>query len=178
MAASEPAAPTILRLGPEDADDVWPLSIEAGWNQVAADWRLMIGAGSAFGLKDAAGRWIGSALTFPLGPAVSWISMVLVTKPERGKCHGTRLLLRCIAEIEASNAAMGLDATELGRPIYLPLGFRDTYPLSRLSAASIREAVDPPAGISIRTAGAADLARIAGYDRERSGLERTLVLAN
>ena len=83
--------------------------------------------------------------------------MVLVTKPERGKGHGTRLLQRCIDNIEATGGAMGLDATEFGRPIYLPLGFRDVYPLSRWSApAGIRDArcrsgrhrhqADPPAG--------------------------------
>jgi len=178
MAASEPAVPPILQLQPRDAEGVWPLSIEAGWNQTKADWQLMIGSGSAFGMQDAAGTWIASALALPLGPAISWISMVLVTKPERGKGHGTRLLLRCIAEVETSGGAIGLDATSQGRPIYLPLGFRDIYPLSRWSAASIRRPVDPPAGIAIRAVGAADLARIVGYDCERSGLERASVLGN
>jgi len=183
MAASEPAvgppAQAIQRLQPGDAEAVWPLSIEAGWNQIAADWRLMIGSGSAFGIKDAAGTWIASALAFPLGPAVSWISMVLVTKRERGQGHGTRLLLRCMAEVEQSGAAMGLDATEFGRPIYLPLGFRDVYPLSRWSAGKgIRGAVDSPPGIVIRVARVGDLPRIIDYDRSRSGFQRGAVLDN
>lgn len=179
MAASEPVAPPIHRLQPDDAEAVWPLSIEAGWNQVVADWRLMIGAGAAFGIKGSAGSWIASALALPLGPAISWISMVLVTKPERGKGHGTRLLGRCIAEIEQSGATMGLDATEFGRPIYLPLGFRDVYPLSRWSAnRGTWQAIDPPPGVGIKAAGAQDLARIVAYDRGRSGLDRTAVLAD
>lgn len=177
MAAFEAAAPAIERLKPGDAEAVWPLSIEAGWNQVAADWRLMIASGSAFGIRHASSRWIGSALVFPLGPAISWISMVLVTKAERGKGHGTRLLRRCIAEIDATGRAMGLDATEFGRPIYLPLGFRDIYPLSRWSVpAGVRMAVDAPAGITIRSAGAQDLARIVDFDRVLSGLDRAAVL--
>jgi hypothetical protein len=148
-------------------------------NQIGADWRLMIGSGSAFGIKDASGRWIASALALPLGPAITWISMVLVTKPARGKGHGTRLLRHCIAEIEARGHTMGLDATEFGRPIYLPLGFRDVYPLSRWSAAgAVHTTVDAPGGISIRTAATEHLARIAGYDRKRSGFERGTVLAN
>ena len=32
----------IERLQPDDADGLCPLSIEAGWNQVTADWRLML----------------------------------------------------------------------------------------------------------------------------------------
>jgi GNAT superfamily N-acetyltransferase len=179
MAATESADLPILRLKPGDAEEVWPLSIEAGWNQIVADWRLMIGEGRAFGIKDASGTWIASALAFPLGAAISWISMVLVTKPERGKGHGTRLLLRCIAEIEKSGAAMGLDATELGRPIYLPLGFRDVYPLSRWSAKEgTRKATGAPPGVTVRAAGAQDLPRIAAYDRARSGFERAAVLGN
>ena len=94
----------------------------------------MLGEGRAFGIRDAAGIWIASALVLPLGPAISWISMVLVTKPARRQGLGSRLLQRCLAEIEAQGVTAGLDATELGRPVYLPLGFRDVYPLSRWRA--------------------------------------------
>jgi hypothetical protein len=183
MAASDTAAdagaPPILRLQPDDAEAVSPLSVEAGWNQVAADWRLMIAAGSAFGLQDAAGRWIASALALPLGPRLSWIGMVLVTGPERRRGHGTRLLERCIAAVEAGGRAMGLDATEFGRPVYLPLGFRDLYTISRWSVPVAPEKeVAPPSGIAVRPAGPADLERIADYDRRCGGFERRAVLDN
>ena len=29
----------------DEREAVWPLSIEAGWNQIVADWRFMLGAG-------------------------------------------------------------------------------------------------------------------------------------
>jgi GNAT superfamily N-acetyltransferase len=179
MAASELATMPILQLQPSDAAVVWPLSVEAGWNQIEADWRLMIGEGRAFGIKDHTGSWIASALALPLGPAISWISMVLVTKAERGKGHGTRLLLRCIAEIEKRGGAMGLDATEFGRPIYLPLGFRDVYSLSRWHAPQRdRSAMPPPDGIVVRPATAGDLERICTYDPPRSGFSRAPILAD
>src|SRR5262245_30341388 len=97
----------ILQLRPQDADAVWPLSVEAGWNQITADWSLMISSGSSFGIKHAAGGWIASALALPLGSEVSWISMVLVTKSERGKGYGSRLLRRCIVAIEAAGRVAG-----------------------------------------------------------------------
>jgi GNAT superfamily N-acetyltransferase len=177
MAASDAAGPPILQLQPHDVDGVWPLSVEAGWNQVAADWLMMIAAGSAFGIQDAAGRWIASALALPLGPHVSWISMVLVTKAERRQGHGTRLLRRCIAAIDATGKAMGLDATELGRPVYLPLGFRDLYTISRWSIpdGAMTQTASPP-GVTIRPALPHDLERIADYDRRCSGLERRAIL--
>src|ERR1700674_4262341 len=103
MAATETAAGAastwpIERLQPDDAEGLYPLSIEAGWNQVAADWRLMLSLGLGYGVRGANGEWIASALALPLGPAISWISMVLVTELERGQGLGTRLLSRCIAE--------------------------------------------------------------------------------
>jgi GNAT superfamily N-acetyltransferase len=183
MAASDAAPgfaePPILELRPVDTDGVRPLSVEARWNQVAADWRLMIVSGSAFGIKNAAGAWIASALALPLGSQVSWISMVLVTRPERRRGHGTRLLRQCISAIEASGRAAGLDATEFGRPVYLPLGFRDLYTISRWSVPHVVEIpVATPAGIGIRPARPDDLGRIADYDRRCSGFERRSVLDN
>jgi ribosomal protein S18 acetylase RimI-like enzyme len=183
MAASDAAAdadaPPILLLRPHDVDGVAPLSVEAGWNQIAADWRLMIAAGSAFGIQDGAGRWIATALALPLGPQVSWVSMVLVAKAERRQGHGTRLLRRCFDAIEATGGAMGLDATEFGRPVYLPLGFRDVYAVSRWSTQSaVDMTVAPPPGLTIRPARARDLERIAEFDRRCSGLERRVILEN
>jgi GNAT superfamily N-acetyltransferase len=169
----------IERLGPDDAEGVAPLSVEAGWNQIAADWRLMLGEGRAFGIRDAAGAWIASALVLPLGPTISWISMVLVTKPARRRGLGSRLLRQCLAEIEAQGVAAGLDATELGRPVYLPLGFGDVYPLSRWRAeAGARQPVEPPAGVLVRPARGDDLPRIAQYDQACSGFARGHILAH
>ena len=159
------------------AEAVAHLSVEAGWNQVAADWRLMLAEGRAFGMRDAADTWIASALVLPLGPAISWISMVLVTRPARRQGLGSRLLQRCLAEIEAQGVAAGLDATELGRPVYLPLGFRDVYPLSRWRAEpGPRRAVDPPLGVRVRPATAEDLVRIAVCDQAHSGFARSHIL--
>jgi GNAT superfamily N-acetyltransferase len=178
-AAGAPATWPIERLRPDDADGLCPLSIEAGWNQIAADWRLMLRLGQGFGVRGANGQWIASALALPLGLAISWLSMVLVTKLERGQGLGTRLLSRCIAEVEESGAAAGLDATELGRPIYLPLGFRDVYPLSRWHAGpGTRQAVAPPDGVVVRAATPDDLPRIVEFDTPRSGFERAAILAN
>jgi GNAT superfamily N-acetyltransferase len=178
MAGSDEAAELqIQSLAPRDAEGVAPLSVEAGWNQIAADWRLMLGEGRAFGIHDASGAWIASALVLPLGPAISWISMVLVTKPARRQGLGSRLLQRCLAEIEASGVAAGLDATEFGRPVYLPLGFRDVYPLSRWRAEpGPRRSVDPPPGVRVRPATALDLPRIVACDHGRSGFARGRIL--
>jgi GNAT superfamily N-acetyltransferase len=161
------------------AEEVWPLSIEAEWNQNVADWRFMLGAGRGFGLRGADGRWQASSLVLPLGQRLAWISMVLVTKDRRRGGVGSELLKRCIEEVRAAGAVAGLDATEHGRPIYLPLGFHDLYKISRwhLDRAPTMH-VPPPQGIALRPMVLADLPRLTTYDRSLSSMERPTILAH
>jgi GNAT superfamily N-acetyltransferase len=158
-----------------ESEAVWPLSIEAGWNQNVADWRFMLGAGRGFGLRGADGRWQASSLVLPLGQKLAWISMVLVTRERRRGGVGTGLLNRCIAEVAENGAVAGLDATELGRPIYLPLGFHDLYKISRWH---FDRATDVSSDIPVRPFTLADLSKLALYDRALSGMERPTLLAH
>jgi GNAT superfamily N-acetyltransferase len=162
----------------EHSDAVWPLSIEAGWNQNVADWRFMLGAGRGFGCIGPDGRWHASSLVLPLGQRLAWISMVLVTKDRRRGGVGTGLLKRCIDEVRSAGAVAGLDATEQGRPIYLPLGFHDLYPIARWHFDAASDVVQPPAGVTLRALGPAGLPRLALYDRPLTGMERPSILAH
>jgi GNAT superfamily N-acetyltransferase len=158
-----------------DAEEAFPLSAEAGWNQTVADWRFMLGHGRGWGVREASGRWVGSAIALPLGPDLSWLSMVLVAKDRRREGIGTRLLRRAIDAVRATGAVAGLDATELGRPVYLPLGFRDLYPTSRwLLEAAPRSG--PPEGLVIRALRPRDLPALAAFDAPRSGMRRAAAL--
>ena len=158
-----------------ESEAVWPLSIEAGWNQNVADWRFMLGAGRGFGLRDGDGKWEASSLVLPLGEKLAWISMVLVTQARRRGGVGTGLLKRCIAEAQANGAVAGLDATEQGRPIYLPLGFRDLYRISRWHFDGVKEM--PPTA-AVRRMAIADLPGMRVYDHELSSMNRPALLAH
>lgn len=169
----------IAPIDPDVAEAVLPLSVEAGWNQNVADWRFMLGAGRGFGLTAADGTWQASSLVLPLGQKLAWISMVLVTQARRRGGVGTALLRRCIAEVQGAGAVAGLDATEQGRPIYLPLGFRDLYRISRWHLERTNHAkVTMPDGISVRSLTLGDLPKLALYDRPLSGMERPTILAH
>ena len=173
MANTDALPITAIDVG--QSETVWPSSVEAGWNQNVADWRFMLGAGRGFGLRGADGKWLASSLVLPLGEKLAWISMVLVTKERRRGGVGTGLLKRCIAEVQASGAVAGLDATEQGRPIYLPLGFRDLYKISRWHFDGAK---DVPSGVAVRPLTPADLPAVLAYDRARSGMERPALLAH
>jgi hypothetical protein len=177
MAAIELFA-DVQTVPPSEAEAVLPLSVEANWNQTVADWRMMLKEGQGFGLRLPAGRWAASSLVFPLGPALSWISMVLVTASARRCGIGTCLLRHCINYVRSSGKVAGLDATELGRPVYLLLGFRDLYAISRLHLPGERRSAEvaqrEPAFQSLdeRNAGA-----LASFDLSRSAMHRSHVLA-
>ncbi len=177
MATTE--AIDVVAIDADQCEAVWPLSVEAGWNQNVADWRFMLGAGRGFGCTGPDGKWQASALILPLGQKLAWISMVLVTRERRRGGLGTGLLMRCIDEVRSAGAVAGLDATEQGRPIYLPLGFRDLYRLSRWHFDRVKDAAGyPPAGIKLRPVGSADLPKLALYDRPLTGMERPAILAH
>jgi GNAT superfamily N-acetyltransferase len=159
-----------------DAEAALLLSAEAGWNQTAEDWRFMLRVGQGVGVRDASGRWIGSSLALPVGEDLSWISMVLVAKDRRRRGLGTRLMCRCVEAVQRADRAAGLDATEFGRSVYFPLGFRDLYPISRLWLEIPIPAEALPTGHQIRPLVAADLVAIDAFDASRSAMERGPVL--
>jgi hypothetical protein len=163
----------IEAISADQCEAVWPLSVEAGWNQNVADWRFMLGAGRGFGARGADGKWDASSLVLPLGDGLAWISMVLVTKARRRGGLGSSLLKRCIAEVQESGAVAGLDATEQGRPIYLPLGFHDLYGISRWHFDGVKGA---PSDDGLRPLVSSDLPAVIAYDCALSAMERPALL--
>ncbi|MFO1082668.1 MAG: GNAT family N-acetyltransferase [Reyranellaceae bacterium] len=177
MADSEAVA--ITPIDATQAEAALPLSVEAGWNQTVEDWRFMLKAGRGFGVAAPGGGWQASALVLPVGERLSWISMVLVTKTARRHGLGTGLLRHCLEIARDGGGVAGLDATEQGRPIYLPLGFHDLYPIRRWHFDGNRATTVPGlAGITVNPLQAADLPAVMAYDRARSGMGRAATLAH
>jgi GNAT superfamily N-acetyltransferase len=120
----------ITALAAGDIADAVKLSTEAGWNQVAADWAMMLEQGRGFGIKDG-GHLVASGLVLPYPPHFGWISMVLVTQTHRHRGLATALLKHLIGDLTDRGLTPMLDATPQGRAIYLPLGFHDIETISR-----------------------------------------------
>jgi GNAT superfamily N-acetyltransferase len=172
MAPTEGAAELGVPLVEMRAADIpggLALSEEAGWNQVAADWAMMIRLGSAFAVAGEDGTPIATGLALPYPPDFGWISMVLVNGPHRRRGLGTRILERCIAELQGRDMVPFLDATPAGRPLYERLGFREVEGLTRWQG----EARGTGHG-----GGAFALRRVAGLDHDAFGADRSSVLAD
>ena len=106
----------------------------AGWNQLEADWECLLTAapdGLFAAVED--GRVWGTASAVLHPPSLGWIGMILVHPEKRGRGIAAALMEGCIAQLRAKGArTIKLDATELGRPVYLKQGFRDEQPIHRM----------------------------------------------
>ncbi|HXG62217.1 MAG TPA: GNAT family N-acetyltransferase [Planctomycetota bacterium] len=161
-------------LTPEDLDAALRLSTQAGWNQNEADWRRLLELfpnGCLAGRSG--GRLIATATVASYAPGLRWIGMVLVDAAERGKGLGTRILAAALERALAEGPnAVGLDATDLGRPLYRARGFADVEPIDRwegpLSAADSETTPEP--------LGAASLEDVIAFDRASCGADRGALL--
>jgi GNAT superfamily N-acetyltransferase len=107
------------------------LSQEAGWNQTAEDWSLVIRLGRAFAVPGPDGSPIATGLAVPYPSALGWIGMVIVHGPYRRRGLASRLMERSIAELLERDLVPFLDATPAGQPVYERMGFRPVQALTR-----------------------------------------------
>lgn len=167
-------ASTEIALGPADLAGCLALSKSASWNQNEADWRLMLGLGSGWGIREADGTLSASTLVLPYGEHVAWIAMVLVLPEHRRKGYASRLLRIAVAELERRGLTPILDATPAGREVYRREGFQDAWGFRRYSLAARREAGAPAE--EVRALRESDWPAILRMDRAAFGADREKLL--
>jgi GNAT superfamily N-acetyltransferase len=144
------------------------LSRQAGWNQTEADWKrfLALQPDGCF-VAQWGGTPVGTTTTCIFGP-VAWIAMVLVEESARGRGIGTALLHHALEFLDRRHvAAVRLDATPLGLPLYERLGFVEQFRLARY------QGILPPAAPE---AGA--LAASPGHWEALAALDETVTLTD
>lgn len=171
--------PLLRLLTVDDLDDAFRLSTIAAWNQRPEDWRILlqIAPGAAFGAVID-GSVAGTAIGINYG-GFWWIAMMLVDPSYRRRGLGRRLLEAAMAAAPA-HLPMRLDATTLGRPLYLQYDFEDESVLSR-HVRSGAPAEGPASrasttGVDVRSMRSSDLATIIEQDRTSFGGDRAAVL--
>ena len=165
----------IGRLAPEELPDAEALVSEAGWNQVAADWRMFVDFGTAYAVREQ-GRVVATAAWLPY-ECCAWISMVLVTAAQRRRGLATRLLHRCIADVTTAGLVPVLDATPAGAKVYAPLGFMEAWRFARF--ASERRVAQLPGASAVVVEPITDTVwpALCAYDATVFGADRSRVLA-
>jgi GNAT superfamily N-acetyltransferase len=164
------------RLQPGDLEAGLRLSTQAGWNQVAADWRRVFDLcpdGCLAGRLD--GRLVATGSVANIGDRIRWIGLILVDESVRGQGFGGTMMDHCLDLARAGgNTIVGLDASDLGRPIYLKKGFVDVAPIDRWTGV-LRPQGDPR---DIDLGGAQSFDEIAALDRRACGVDRSPLLRN
>lgn len=105
----------------------------AGWNQIEDDWGryLTYEPGGCF-IGELHGRAAGTVTTTTYQNRSAWIGMLLVHPDMRRRGLGKALLEHAIRYIEEQGVqTIKLDATPMGKKVYIPLGFVDEYTIRR-----------------------------------------------
>lgn len=169
MAPTDAVGAPLEALREADLDDALALSAEAGWNQGAADWRLMLRVGTAYAVRDE-GRVVATALALPYAPALGWVSMVLVHGPYRRRGLATRLVERATATLTGAGLLPVLDATPAGAEVYARMGYRPVERLQRWRGTAHGLWVEPPVPELAK--------RVRDLDRTAFGADRGAILAD
>lgn len=171
-----------LRLRPfavADIEAACALNAEAGWNQVAADWRYMAEVGQGVAVETADGELIATGMLQPFGSRFAWIAMILVAPSWQRRGVASMIMRHCLEDCARLGVVAGLDATEQGHPVYLPLGFQDVYSLSRLAVEQSRPHPVPMlGGVELRSMTAADVVDISAFDAAVFGADRSRMLSH
>ena len=147
----------------------------AGWNQLPRDWEQFLRLsphGSRLALRDE--QVVGTVTTIEYGDHFAWIGMMLVDPSLRRQGVGTRLMHEALNML-GDQQTIRLDATPVGREVYLKLGFVDEYGLSRMetvvSDRIVRNEHNPA-----RPMTADDLPPVCVFDAKVFGADRRAML--
>ena len=145
------------------------LSEQAGWNQTASDWRrfIEIQSDGCF-VAEQGGQPVGTVTTCVFDQ-VGWIGMLLIEPSARRQGVGRALMNRSIQYLESQAVdAIRLDATPMGESLYMSLGFKNQYRLTRFTG-SVRSPGDEHTSDFFQKP---DWGRIATFDEGLTGYSR------
>ena len=147
----------------------------AGWNQIRSHWEILLAlAPDGVFAVEIDGRVRGTASAVAHGARIGWIGMILVHPEFRRRGIATSLMNRCIEHLRNKGIeSIKLDATDLGRPVYLKLGFKDELPICRYAG---RKPSLPSAPADVRPIAPADWSPIAAMDRAAFDADRLPLL--
>ena len=111
------------------------LSAQAGWNQTAEDWRMLLDLAPEGCLAmEVDGELAATTTLLCYGRRLAWIGMVLTKLQYRGRGLARRLMTQALAQADQLGIeTVKLDATDQGAPLYGKLGFRSEQTVERWS---------------------------------------------
>jgi len=125
----------LRRLVQADVQAALQLSMQAGWNQTADDWSMLLQLAPHSCLAIEVENELAATTTLlSYGMRLAWIGMVLTKKEFHGRGFARRLLSEALKLADQMKIeTVKLDATEQGKPLYEKSGFRSEQPVERWS---------------------------------------------
>jgi GNAT superfamily N-acetyltransferase len=165
----------IRLMGLEDIDGGMRLKQAAGWNQTRQDWANVLALEpQGCWVYETAGTVAGSTTVTCYGQDLAWVGLVLVLPEFRGRGYARALMEHALSFLQRRDVrAVRLDATDMGRPLYESLGFREETHIERWAAQAVPKR--PPESKTPLTP-LEDIAGVAALDRRAFGADRTNVL--
>ena len=148
----------------DDIASAQKLVVEAGWNQLPADWEAFLALGKVLKVCDSLDSIDATAATMAYTGGFGWISMVLVTKARQRQGLATALLTQCIADLRSQGLVSVLDATPAGREVYRRMGFVDGWAISRWHRGAVSPRLATPAESLVRPMLPQDLPAVAALN--------------
>jgi GNAT superfamily N-acetyltransferase len=143
----------------------------AGWNQLEQDWRFFLDMpeGDAFVAVDEQENIVGTVASMRYQDKFGWVAMMLVD-PERRRQGIAMLLMQHVLNELKDLRSIKLDATPAGREVYVRLGFKDEYVLTRWICDQSHTEEERQPGIASMTAD--DLENVLRIDNKVFGADR------
>jgi GNAT superfamily N-acetyltransferase len=156
---------------PADLDAVILATRDVGWGDLRPHFQFYLDRPECYPfVAEIAGRVVGTAAGTRKGNA-GWIGHVIVQAEYRRRGIGAALVEATIARLEAVGCATQLlVATDLGRPVYEKLGFREDSRYSQCRGATLDEF---PTHAGLRSLEKGDLPAIFALDRQATGEDRS-----
>ena len=164
----------IDRLTMDDIPGALRLSTQAGWNQLDADWRRLLDLWPDLCLGGKIDGHVVATATLARYGNAAWVGMVLVDERHRGQGLGGAIMNAILTRAETAGVkVLGLDATDMGKPVYAKRGFVDAASINRrVLAAEDRGPCKSP----LERVNDADWASMLELDLASCGWDRSALL--
>lgn len=166
----------IRKMQPRDIPYGTDVCRMVNWNQLDADWQRLIDLEpEGVFIAEEDGVLCGTASTISYGHEMAWTGMILVHPEFRGRGIAAQLMTTCISYLKQKQVrSIKLDATDMGRPVYLKLGFKDEEPIIRY----VNENPEIAGRSSEHITEVLDWSEIANLDNAAFGADRIALLKN
>jgi GNAT superfamily N-acetyltransferase len=165
----------IIKMNYDHLPGLMRLKELAHWNQTEDDWRIFIDnyAAHAFVVMNES-MVVGSATAVNYQNQAAWIGMVLVHPEHRKRGIASELMRQVIASLQGCRS-IKLDATPVGREVYLRLGFKDEEEVIRFTTQEALP-VNLHAMEVVSVIPAKNCGVISDFDRKVFGCDRSVLL--